>query len=225
MSTVISQMSFLEPWEGKRDAPYVRGKVEESFPRTNFVNREYAVKVQNARPKKNEFDLDVHGFAFHENEPLSEHVIRAIRSRDKSLVEREYYPLAEEYVKRVTGASKVIIFDHTYRKRDLSLAPDENPNGREQPATVVSLHTHVEDAAFILTSGICNRYIVISMIESVVQPFSYFSHSSSCSSCSAEALWVRSNEFDATVGMTPKPCCKDEHRFSSAFPFLFSFCV
>lgn len=137
MSTVKSQMSYLEPWTDK-DAPYVRGKVEESFPRTNFVNREYTVQIHDARPKKNEFDLDVHGFSFYDDQPLSEHVIQAIRSRDKSLVEREYYPLAEDLVKKVTGASKVIIFDHTYRKRDPSLAVHENPNGREQPATVVS---------------------------------------------------------------------------------------
>lgn len=137
MSIVETRMSYLEPWVGRDEGPYVRGKVEESYPRTNFSNQEFPVRVKDARPSKNDFDLDTYGFAFHDA-PINSEVVEVIRSKDKEGVENTYYPLVEELVKKHTGASKVIIFDHTYRKKDPSLAPTENPSGKEQPATLVS---------------------------------------------------------------------------------------
>ncbi|KAI1653953.1 methyltransferase, partial [Daldinia decipiens] len=137
MAIVESRMSFLEPWAGKKDGPYVRIKTEASFPRTNFTNQEHSVLVHDARSKKGEFNLDTNGFAFHSCKPFDAKVIDAIRKKDNGLVEDRYYPEIIDMVKQKTGANKVIIFDHTYRKRDPSLATTDNPNGREQPATVV----------------------------------------------------------------------------------------
>lgn len=136
MSIVETRMSYLEPWMGKDDEPYVRGRVEDSYPRTNFTNQEFPVRVSDARPTRDDFDLDTHGFAFHDG-PINDEVVEAIRGREKDGVKDNYYPMVEELVKKYTGASRVIIFDHTYRKKDPSLAPTENPNGREQPATLV----------------------------------------------------------------------------------------
>ncbi|KAI1821873.1 methyltransferase [Xylaria intraflava] len=137
MAIVESRMAFLEPWGDKTEKPYVRGKIDESFPRTNFTNLEYPVVVHDARLNKESFGLDTHGFAFHDDNSLSGSIIEAIRARNKQQIEDTYYPLVEELVKTKTGAAKVIIFDHTYRRRDPTLGPNENPNGREQPATVV----------------------------------------------------------------------------------------
>lgn len=134
-------MSFLEPWADKQEPPYIRGKTEALFPRTNFVNQEHKVRIQDGRAEKSAFNLDTHGFSFHDDELLSEKIIEAIRTRNKPEVERIYYPRVADLVQNVTGASKVIIFDHTYRKRDTSLSAQENPNGREQPATLVSIIT------------------------------------------------------------------------------------
>ncbi|KAK7701278.1 hypothetical protein SLS64_010321 [Diaporthe eres] len=144
MSIVETRMSYLEPWVGKDDEPYVRGKVEETYPRTNFTNQEFTVRVSDARPTKDDFDLDTHGFAFHDS-PINDQVIEVIRSKEKDAVKNSYYPLVEDLVKKHTMASKVIIFDHTYRKKDPSLAPTENPNGREQPATLV----HVDQSSTV----------------------------------------------------------------------------
>lgn len=136
-------MSFLEPWGRKGEEPYVRGKVEEAFPRTNFTNKEYPVRIRDARPNRQSFTLDTHGFAFCDVAPISGSIIEAIRSKDKALVEEKYYPLMVDLIKGTTGAHKVIIFDHTYRRRDATLEPGENPNGREQPATLA----HVDQSA------------------------------------------------------------------------------
>jgi hypothetical protein len=137
-------MSYLEPWDNKSEPPYLRGITNEEFPRTNFANREFPVKVQNARPQKQDFNLDTHGFAFHEDDIISAAVVEAVREKNKAMIEDKYYPQVERLVKKETGATRVIIFDHTYRKRDTTLGVNENPNGREQPATLVSHHSRHE---------------------------------------------------------------------------------
>ncbi|ETS77611.1 hypothetical protein PFICI_09673 [Pestalotiopsis fici W106-1] len=164
MAVVQSQMSFLEPWDGKEDAPYIRGKSDDLFPATNFKNQDFSVQFHDARPTKDAFKLDIHGFGFFEDEPIGDEIIQSIRERNKLAVEKEYYPRVEALIKRTTGASKVIIFDHTYRKRDPALAAGENPNGREQPATLAHVdqsaigaigrvHRHAEEDAERLLQG------------------------------------------------------------------------
>jgi hypothetical protein len=138
MAIVRSQMSYLEPWFSKQEGPYVRGKAEDNFPRTNFTNQTYDVEVHDARPEMDSFSLDTHGFTFYRDDGIDSDIVDAIRNRDKSFVEEKYYPQISELVKQKTGATKAVIFDHTYRRRDPSLRSDENPNGREQPATLVS---------------------------------------------------------------------------------------
>lgn len=138
MAVIRSQMQYLEPWFSQEEGPYVRGKVEDGFPRTNFTNQTYDVQVHNARPEMDFFKLDTHGFAFHQDRGIDSDIVDAIRNKDKAVVEKRYYSQISDLVKQKTGASKVVIFDHTYRRRDPLLRPDENPNGREQPATLVS---------------------------------------------------------------------------------------
>jgi hypothetical protein len=133
-------MSFLEPWPptSEKESPYVRGIAEEEYPSTNFKNEDRIVRFRDARPFKDQFTLDQHGFAWTSSSALSHQVLEIIRSKDKEKVTNVYYPLVHKLLKSKLGASRVIIFDHTYRKRDPSLDMKENPNQREQPATVVS---------------------------------------------------------------------------------------
>jgi hypothetical protein len=135
-------MSFLEPWnlQDKSEAPFVRGKSEDGYPSQNFSNITHTVQVKDARPNLRDFTLDRHGFTWHVGESLSPEILETIRSRDKQRVADDYYPLVEDIIRDVTGADRVVIFDHTYRKRDPALNMKENPNGREQPATVVRVH-------------------------------------------------------------------------------------
>ncbi|KAF3058426.1 hypothetical protein GL218_05723 [Daldinia childiae] len=137
MAVVESQMSYLEPWSLSKESPYIRGLVEEGYPSTNFKNEEYNVRITDARTYKDNFNLDTHGFAFPDGGIIPEEILQGIRSKDKTLVSAQYYPLVDTLVKEKTGATRVIIFDHTYRKKDPALSPKENPNGREQPATLV----------------------------------------------------------------------------------------
>ncbi|KAI8632619.1 hypothetical protein F5Y19DRAFT_491279 [Xylariaceae sp. FL1651] len=136
MATFDSRMSFLEPWSSSKGNPYVRGAPDEGFPKLNYTNYESPVKVTNGRPIKDEFDINVHGFAYHTDNTITENILEILRKDDKPLVIRDYYPLVEALVKEKTGARRVVIFDHTLRRRDPSLTSRDNPNGREQPASL-----------------------------------------------------------------------------------------
>ena len=58
-----------------------------------------------------------------------------LRNNEEGAKER-YYEHLENLIKKHTGASRVVVFDHTMRRRDPSLA-GKNPDGREQPAAYV----------------------------------------------------------------------------------------
>jgi hypothetical protein len=137
MARVESCMSYLEPWSKERENPYVRGAPDDGFKTSNFTNLEYPVEVADARPRKDEFSIDTHGFAYHDAD-IAEEMLELLRANDKDQVAKEYYPTVEKLVKEKTGATKVVIFDHTVRRRDPSLTSKENPNGKEQPASLVS---------------------------------------------------------------------------------------
>ncbi|KAI0176006.1 S-adenosyl-L-methionine-dependent methyltransferase [Hypoxylon sp. FL1284] len=134
--TVTSEMRFLEPWEAARGNPYIRVNPAPGFDRKNFDWRDYPVTIQDARPDKESFALDTHGFAY-SDDMIPGCDIEALRGNDKDAVREVYYPHIEEFVKKSTGASRVIIFDHTLRKRRPELGRTQNDDGKEQPATMV----------------------------------------------------------------------------------------
>lgn len=161
-------MSFLEPWPStdKKESPYLRHVTEENYPSTNFTNNEHTVTITDARPQKSSFSVDKHGFAFTDTDTPNDEVLRAIRTKEGKPVQEKYYPVVEELVKKNTGASRVVIFDHTYRKRDPVVDMKVNPYARGQPATVVHcdqsawgaerrVHKHTGDDAEQLLKGRC----------------------------------------------------------------------
>ncbi|KAI0402333.1 S-adenosyl-L-methionine-dependent methyltransferase [Xylaria palmicola] len=134
--TVVSEMRFLEPWDGTKGNPYVRRNPPPGFDHTNFEWRSYSVKFRDARPNKDQFTLDTHGFAYFDDD-IPQIVIDTLRGNDPVAVRMLYYPYVAKLVQRITGAPRVIIFDHTLRKRRPELDKTENDDGKEQPATIV----------------------------------------------------------------------------------------
>ena len=67
------------------------------------------VTVRDARPLAAELSLDREGFA------LVGHETAVTDFEDEAEVERVYYPEMERLVKEATGASRVLVFDHTLR--------------------------------------------------------------------------------------------------------------
>jgi hypothetical protein len=96
----------------------------------------HKVAIRDLRPIEGELSLDVQGFAFGEQRS-------AVRDFwDDDEVRRTYYPEVEAFVKQVTGASRVFIFDHLQRRRVPGLV-DRSRGGPRQPATRV----HVDHTA------------------------------------------------------------------------------
>ena len=65
------------------------------------------VQIENVRGKEDSVMLDTHGFQY------GRHAAKHTAFADDAEVQKEYYPENIELVKQVTGASRVVIFDHS----------------------------------------------------------------------------------------------------------------
>jgi hypothetical protein len=73
---------------------------------------EHQVSIRDGRSFADKLDLDRHGFVLLREDTAVKDFY------DDAEVRRVYYPEMEALVRRVTGASKVIVFDHTIRVDD-----------------------------------------------------------------------------------------------------------
>ena len=99
-------------------------------PRTNTANAPHRVTVHDARPMAHDLSLDREGFE------LVDHRSAQRDFYDEDELRRVYYPEAERLVAQYTGASRVIIFDHTIRRREWGTM-DRAAGAPRQPATRV----------------------------------------------------------------------------------------
>eukprot|EP00245_Coleochaete_scutata_P000649 TRINITY_DN10755_c0_g3_i1.p1 TRINITY_DN10755_c0_g3~~TRINITY_DN10755_c0_g3_i1.p1 ORF type:complete len:384 (-),score=57.20 TRINITY_DN10755_c0_g3_i1:594-1745(-) len=86
-------------------------------PMLNSVDELHEVDITDVRQLASSLDIDRHGFRL---VPFSTALEYDGFSSDEKIKE-VYYAEAEEAVKKVTGASRVVVFDHTIRKRLKSL--------------------------------------------------------------------------------------------------------
>jgi hypothetical protein len=92
--------------------------VNETFGPNNIRRRvtgEHEVRqmqIRDGRPLAGEFSLDVTGFEFVRHETKMKDFF------DAEELKRVYYPEVEVLVKKVSGASRVVVFDHTLRSGD-----------------------------------------------------------------------------------------------------------
>lgn len=97
-------------------------------PRSNIVGESHTVPIYNMRPIAKEASLDREGFEL----ITAPSAIRDFYDEDE--LRRVYYPEAERVVAAATGASRVIIFDHTIRRREWGVE-DRTPGTPRQPVT------------------------------------------------------------------------------------------
>jgi len=114
-------------------------KPPEGVKGTNIVVEAHTVSIENVRPVAASLDVDVQGFQI-----VSHHT--AVRDFwDEAQTIALGHPEVAELVKAVTGASRVVVFDHTLRRRDAGVS-DRTPGQARQPARRV----HVDQT---VTSG------------------------------------------------------------------------
>jgi hypothetical protein len=92
--------------------------VNETFGPGNIQRRnvgtkeQRAVAIENGRPRAAEFALDANGFAFVDHPTAMKDFF------DPAELKAVYYPEVERLVKQISGAARVVVFDHTLRSGD-----------------------------------------------------------------------------------------------------------
>jgi hypothetical protein len=91
--------------------------------------RQYPMAVRNGRPLAHTFKLDVHGFVF------VDHVTRVRDFGDEAERARVYDKEVQELIRKHSGASDVVVFDHTLRVSD-----EEGQKAANARPTVKGVH-------------------------------------------------------------------------------------
>jgi len=97
-------------------------------PRTNIVGEPHTIPIYDMRPLADGLTLDGQGFA------LVDAPTSVTDFYDEKQLEATYYREAEDLVKQATGASRVVVFDHTIRRREQGVE-DRTPGIPRQPVT------------------------------------------------------------------------------------------
>ena len=86
----------------------VEGDVSEShIYSASWVQEEHTVKIEDLRGKEDSVTLDTAGFQFSKKGAKHESFA------DDDVIKTEYYPESIELIKKVTGASRIVLFDHS----------------------------------------------------------------------------------------------------------------
>lgn len=115
LATLRADLNFVQP-TSQRLHSYAFDPPD-GGPRSNASYAPQPVTIRDARPLADSFDLDTEGFA----------IVRqasAVRDFwDEEEIRRVYYAEAERLIAEVTGANRVLVFDHTLRRRAGRAAP------------------------------------------------------------------------------------------------------
>jgi len=130
LRTIAATLAFTERPAGTAYA-YAYDPPE-GEPRANIVPDERLVRIADARPIANELSLDVQGFA-----PLRRPSV-VCDFWDEAQTLALGHPEAADIVQAATGAARVVVFDHTLRKR-VPGAQDWSADAPRQPAGRVHL--------------------------------------------------------------------------------------
>ncbi len=93
-------------------------------PRRTTENERHTVSIHDARKLLESLSLDEQGFT------LTHHDSAGSDLYDRAEVRAVYYPEVEQLVKKVTGASKVLVFDHNVRCAAMA---GRGENGAQRP--------------------------------------------------------------------------------------------
>lgn len=98
---------------------------------------QHEILIHNGRPTADQLDLDREGYLLINHETAVKNLF------DHDEVRRTYYSEMEALIKRLTGCSKVVVFDHTPRIDDRAAQGREGVRG---PATIVHNDFTIESA-------------------------------------------------------------------------------
>lgn len=131
---VTAELNYLAPVSGKPRTYAFDPPPGE--PKSTSLPEPHQVPIFDARLIAQNFSLDREGFA------LVRHPNRVRDFYNDEEIRTVYYPAVEAFLRATLKADRVVIFDHTVRRR-VEGAPDIRDGGPRQPATRV----HVDQTA------------------------------------------------------------------------------
>jgi hypothetical protein len=96
--------------------------INDSASDLNYTYEAHEVPIWNLRGNESAATLDTAGFQ------LYNHPAKHTAFTNDADVKKEYYPESMELIKRLTGASRVVLFDHSTSLKVLSQIPKVNLN-------------------------------------------------------------------------------------------------
>jgi hypothetical protein len=135
---VLAELNYLAPVDGKPRTYAFDPPPGE--PKSTALPEARQVPIFDGRPIADSFALDREGFA------IVRHPTSVRDFYDDKEIRKVYYPAAEAFIKASLRADRVVIFDHTVRRR-VEGAADIRGAGPRQPATRVHVdQTHTSGA-------------------------------------------------------------------------------
>jgi hypothetical protein len=125
---VTAELNYLAPTPGKPRTYAFDPPPGE--PKSTNLPEPHLVPIFDGRPHAKSFSLDREGFV------LVKHPTIVRNFYDENEIRRVYYPAAEAFLRATLGADRVVLFDHTVRRR-VTGAEDIRGAGPRQPATRV----------------------------------------------------------------------------------------
>lgn len=108
--TVTAQLTYaIDTGQKPVNETFGPGNIRQRY---TGAKEQRTVEIRDGRPLVSEFSLDRTGFVF------VEHRTRVNDFSDSDELKAVYYPEVEELVQAVSGASRVVVFDHTLRSGD-----------------------------------------------------------------------------------------------------------
>jgi len=149
-NAVTTKLTYLRPpHDGARAYQTINANPKTGERDRNIKHEAHDMKIENVRGKEDLYSLDNAGFQFY-TRPTN---FRDFR--DDKRVHEEYYPESIELIKELTGASRVVIFDHTRRLHNPGEV-DDSPDRRQPVAqahvdqttasSIARVHRHLPPA-------------------------------------------------------------------------------
>ncbi|KAI0338206.1 hypothetical protein BDW22DRAFT_1382462 [Trametopsis cervina] len=158
-STVSTRLQYATaPLDGEKNWSHINLDPASGQRVRNWDEETHGVKVEDVRGQEHAFTLDTAGFQFFNDRPAG---LAYEKFAEDAEVESVYYKSSIEFVKEVTGASRVEVFDHTIRRRRPGII-DDSPTKR-QPVSLV----HVDQTAASATARV-HRHLPASDVPSLL---------------------------------------------------------
>ncbi|KAF8876676.1 hypothetical protein BD779DRAFT_156794 [Infundibulicybe gibba] len=170
-STTATLTFFTAPADGSRAYQTINAIPETGQRDRNWAHAEHPTVIENLRGKEDSTTLDTTGFQLF-NRPSKHKTFNS-----DAEIHAEYYPESIELIKELTGASRVVLFDHTIRRRRPGVI-DDSPEKRQPvaqahidqtpAASVARVHRHLppKDAEALLK----RRFQIINLWRPISHP-------------------------------------------------------